>query len=233
MRYTILTGLWILGGSGAALEAQVILTSGSPPQAIPDGTATGLSSTLNFPPSGSLPVISAVTVTLSLGVPEGKTGWIGDIYAYVQHGSGISVLLNRPGRSTTNPDGYPDAGPISVTFADDAVNGDIHTYRTQLNGNEDIGLSTPLSGYWQPDGRAVDPSTSLTTTYRNALLSGFKGMDAAGSWTLFLADLSSGGEFTLEGWTISLDPLAAVPEPGAAGVIGAGVLAFAIWRRRR
>lgn len=233
MKYTFLTGIWLLGASGSALDAQVILTSSSLPQAIPDGTATGLSSTLNLPPSGSLPVISAVTVTLSLIVPPGKTGWIGDIYGYLQHGSAMSVLLNRPGRSTTNPDGYPDGGPISLTFADSAANGDIHTYRAQLNGNEDTDLSTPLTGFWQPDGRAIDPATALTTTYRTALLSGFAGLDASGSWNLFLADLSSGGEFTLNAWSISIEQVAAVPEPGAAGVIGAGLLAFAVWRRRK
>jgi hypothetical protein len=38
---------------------------------------------------------------------------------------------------------------------------------------------------------------------RDALLGSFVGVNAAGRWTLFVADVSDGGEYRLESWTLT------------------------------
>ena len=57
----------------------------------------------------------------------------GDLFCYVTHSSGYSVLLNRVGRTAGNAFGYDDPG-LDVLFDDDAVN-DVHGYRQIVTGN--------------------------------------------------------------------------------------------------
>ena len=98
---------------------------------------------------------------------------------------------DRPGRTSTNPDGYLDAGLSNVVFADAASNGDIHNYQLVLNPN-----GSALTGTWQPDARNVNPATATDAAARSAFLSAFNGADAHGSWTLFIADFAAGGQGT-------------------------------------
>ena len=53
------------------------------------------SHTLN---SSGIANITSVTVTLDIGAGDGGTPYNGDYYVYLQHGSDISILLNRGGR---------------------------------------------------------------------------------------------------------------------------------------
>src|SRR5688572_4200414 len=86
---------------------------------VPDGNTTGWADTRTI--SGLAEEISDVNVTLNV-----SGGYNGDLYVYLQHDSGFSVLLNRVGRTTTTPFGYGDAG-LNVTFNDDAAQTtDIH-----------------------------------------------------------------------------------------------------------
>src|SRR5437762_12909329 len=60
-------------------------------------------------------------------------GWNGDLYAYLVHNSGFSVLLNRVGRSLAEGTsfGYSDAG-MNVTFDDQSSHTrDFHFYRSE------------------------------------------------------------------------------------------------------
>jgi hypothetical protein len=125
----------------------------------------------------------------------------------------------------------PDASANSFTLDDQAAH-DVHLYRTfsyTLNG------SGQLTGQWQPDGRGIDPlsiGSAFDGAARSNLLGGFNGLDGNGSWTLYLADVSSGGESTLVSWGLQITT---VPEPGVATFAGAA-LAGVIWlaaRRRR
>jgi len=207
--------------------AAVVITSAPLNLAIPDQSNTGLAQTLAVPDSF---VLGSVSVSLNLSVPAGETGWLGDLYAYVQHDTGLAVLLNRPGRNTGNLAGYADSQSASLTFSDTAANGDIHSYRLTLNGDETIALTSPLTGTWQPDGRATDPGSALTDDARTATLTGFNGLNANGTWTLFVADLSTGGRFQLDSWELQATP---VPEPAWFGLAFGGLLAgLACWRRR-
>ena len=185
--------------------------------AIADGNASGASDvrTLN----SAITAIESLTVSLDI---SGEFN--GDLYAYLRHDSGFSVLLNRPGRSAETPSGYGDSG-LTITLSDSALNGDIHNYRDVITPT----AGSALTGVWQPDSRNVDPSVVLDSSARTAPLSGFAGLNASGDWTLFVADLQSGGTSTLNSWSMEIVP---VPEPhGYALVVGAGLLVLAFLRR--
>lgn len=235
-RIWLLAGSMILSGHliapQSARAAVVTFESGLLSQLIPDDTDTGLSSTISLTDPG---FVESVGVRLELSVPEGATGWFGDLYAYLRHEDGFSVLLNRPGRTAAAPFGYDDGQDAALTFIDHALNGDVHGYRTVLGGSESTSLVGALIGEWAPDGRAVDPAQAWDTTPRTALLGGFAGHSLAGNWTLFVADLSSGGQYRLDRWALDFETgVSAIPESeGALAVAGLGLLVIAGWRSWR
>ena len=175
--------------------------------AIPDNDDVGFTDTRNVSIPGMTEIVS-VTVNLNF-----SGGWNGDLYAYLVHGSGFSVLLNRPGRSTGAPDGSATVG-MDITF-DDGAFSDIHTAIPMSGGS--------VNGIYQPDGRSTDPLVVLNTDARPAMLSNFIGIDPNGLWTLFVADQSAGETSTLQSWSMSIT---AVPEPGVAAfaILGSGLL---------
>lgn len=217
--------------AGMLLLAQPSVPAQPPPDsftfsvglAVPDGDLSGLADTRQLP-SGPAP-IQSVAVTLQLS-PLGDGGFFGDLYATLTRpADGYAVLLNRPGRSTERPFGYSDGGPVQVTLTDSAP-ADIHQYRLVLNGDEAMPLNGPLTGLWQPDGRAVDPLEVLDTHPRTATLASFSGAELAGDWILFVADVSTGGEFRLDAWTLEVTY---IPEPGSGVLLG---LALTFWLGR-
>lgn len=163
----------------------------------------------------SLPFeVRKLTVHLSM---TGSSAFNGDLYAHLSHVDHLAVLLNRPGRTASNASGYGDPG-INIQLDDEAENGDVHFYRRRLFGNDQTPLSTALTGTWAPDGRTANPLTVSESDPRIALLEGFKGMSAAGTWTLFAADLEQTGTAGLTGWTLgfTLDPTSLIfeiPQP--------------------
>jgi hypothetical protein len=187
---------------------------------VPDGTG-GLARTMEItaPP---LP-IAELRVTLDLSGPD---GFVGDLYATLQHESGaFAVLLNRPGRDAGLPDGYDDRG-LRVTF--DFYGPDIHTYRDTLGGPPAGGL---LTGTWSADGRTADPDDVVTGSPRSALLSSFVGLEPSGEWILFIADVNPGGQVFLNNWSLDITP---VPEPSQGALLlgGLGVVILRLRRRR-
>jgi subtilisin-like proprotein convertase family protein len=217
----------------SASAAAVVFDSGPVGLEIPDDSATGVVSLITVPDAG---VVASVSVQFELSVPAGQTGWLGDLYAYLRHADGFAVLLNRPGRTGVNPFGYADSQSVQVTFADSAAHGDIHSYRTALNGSESGSLVGALLGSWAPDGRNVGPDAVTDTTPRTALLDGFAGHSVAGDWILFVADLSGGGQHRLDRWALNFElQSAAVPEAATGGAaLGVGLLALTAlpWLRR-
>ena len=193
-------------------------------QVVPDGSTVGLSDRRTI-----IADFTAVTsVTVSLNIAGGING---DLYVQLTHRSGFTVLLNRVGRTASNPFGYADAG-MNIQFQAGApAVGDIHEYRLTLSGSESTPLGGPLTGIWMPDGRAVDPGLSLDTDPRTALLSSFNGLDPNGEWTLFVADVDGGGVSTLRSWGLEVQ---GVPEPGTSSLILASLcLCFVSARSRR
>jgi subtilisin-like proprotein convertase family protein len=205
--------------SASAPAALLTLSSGTLNTAIPDGNVNGLQSTLTF---NDVDFNYVLDVNVRLNI---SGGYNGDLYVYLTHGSGFSVLLNRTGRTGSDAFGYSDAG-FSITL-DDAAGTDIHNY----GGNG----GAALTGTWQPDARNVNPATVLNTDPRSAFLSAFNGLDPNGGWTLFVADLSGGDQSLLVSWELDIT---AVPEPTtvALGIFG-GLLALGggwrLWQRKR
>jgi subtilisin-like proprotein convertase family protein len=193
---------------------------------IPDFDSNGLISVINVNTGGKY--VQSVEVSL---VTSG--GWNGDLYAYLQHSSGatsvLSVLLNRPGRTAGDEAGSGTSG-MNVVFSDSASL-DLHTAISPS-------FDQFVTGTYQPDARAADPSGVTGSSPRSLFLSGFTGMLADGDWTLFIADLAVGDTATLASWSLSLvtsdSPVAAIPEPsefllGAVPALMAGLL---LMRRR-
>jgi hypothetical protein len=191
--------------------------------AIPDGNPVGV--TEQFAVSGLSGGISNVEVQLNI-----SGGLNGDLYAYLVSPSGqMAVLLNRSGLSAGNPVGYADAG-LDVTL-DALTTNNIHYYQngsyTTQNGQ--------LTGTWAADGRKINPQSSgslFDSTSPAFGLNIFLGPDATllnGTWTLFVADLASGGGSPSLNQAVL--GVTTVPEPAFAALVAMG--AGAVWFLRR
>ena len=136
--------------------------------------------------SGTVSDVAAGYPVLGLTVTLSiNGGYNGDLYAYLVAPNGTRVgLMNQPGVGV-NGFGASGAG-MNITLQDAAtVNGSIQ--------NETGGAV--LSGAYNAAGS----------------LANFNGSVADGTWTLFFADMSSGGgTSTLNSWSLEIT---AVPEP--------------------
>lgn len=215
----VAAGLWLGTGAQGAL---INLASGTLNATIPDANTDGYQSTLTFNNSYYDRVLD-VNVKLHF-----SGGYNGDLYVYLTHGSGLSVLLNRVGRTSADAVGYGDAG-FNITL-DDGAGADIHTYGGN-GGNQ-------LTGVWQPDARHVNPATVTDGSSRTAYLDTFDALNPNGTWTLFIADLSGQEQSTLVSWELDIT---AVPEPttlalgifSALAALGCGWRAWRFLRRKR
>ena len=202
-----------------SVRAQVTEVFGTAPNvSILDNNLAGVSSSQLI--NSSILSITDVDVHVTI-----TGGWNGDLFLYLVHNGGFSVLLNRPGRTAADGFGYSDAG-FNIDFDDAAANGDVHYYRTVLNP-----AGSFLTGVWAPDARTSVPSATVDIAPRSAFLSAFNGQDPDGTWTVFAADLSPGGISTLSDWSLRITGV--VPETsGVYGGVAVGLLGLAMWFRR-
>jgi subtilisin-like proprotein convertase family protein len=160
---------------------------------IPDGNPVGVKfvGTVSDIPAGF--TVSGLTVGLNI-----SGGYNGDLYAYLVAPNGtLVVLLNQPGVSV---DGWGASGA-------GMGNGSVNSFMLSDSGNTSIQNET--SG-----------SVLLGTYSAAGSLVSFNGSVADGTWTLYFADLSSGGgTSTLDSWSLNIE---AVPEPVnvALGIFG-------------
>jgi hypothetical protein len=175
---------------------------------IPDDNFSGWTDTRTVSGNTGLTVAN-VQVTLDV-----VSGWNGDLYGYLVHDTGFVVLLDRVGKDGLNPFGFGNAGFTAVTLWD----GQGHSL-IQTNGT--YGASSPLS-------------TGNYTSSDGTLHTAFDGLAVDGSWSLFLADLSSGDISQITGWTLTIT---AVPEPTTWAILIFGTVfggvRYASWRKGR
>jgi len=182
------------GGSAPvsrALDSVETFSSGRSVGPIPDGNPVGVTFVGTVSDIPAGFTVSGLTVNLNI-----SGGYNGDLYAYLMAPNGTAVvLLNQPGVSDSNPFGASGAG-MNITLQDaTSVHGSI---QSETSGSV-------LSGSYNAAGTLVS----------------FNGSVADGTWTLYFADLSSGGgTSTLDSWSLDIT---AVPEPGsvALGIFGA------------
>ncbi|HEV2696098.1 MAG TPA: PEP-CTERM sorting domain-containing protein [Verrucomicrobiae bacterium] len=207
--------------AGLAQGQTYTYSSGTLNTLIPDGNLNGMTT------SGTISgladaVITDVSVTLDI-----SGGFNGDLYAYlVGPGGQMAVLLNRVGMSSGNAFGYSDAG-FNITLNQSGAN--IHNYQSggtyTLTGGQ-------LTGTWAPDGRHIDPQSApsaFDAASTAANLAQFNNVNPNGSWTLFLADVSSGGQSTLVNWGLTV---VTVPEPQTWAMLAGGAATLLMFRRR-
>src|ERR1017187_7746356 len=111
LRMTATAMTLAMGPSGRAALYELQATGGGhyaaswsgPAQGIPDNDLSGVAFALDFAATGlHITDISVSIVTSS--------GWNGDLYAYLSHGSDYAVLLNRVGAVCNGADGYSTSG---------------------------------------------------------------------------------------------------------------------------
>jgi len=213
---TLAAGFFLVG----AAQADTTNTFTSVGSLIPDNDPNGIASSTNL--AGISGTVGSVVVSLDV-----TGGFNGDLYAYLAGPGGFVVLLNRSGVTAGNSVGYGDSG-YDVTFSDSAAY-NIHGYQADsptITGGV-------LGGAWQPDGRNIDPASSGSTfdsTSPSTPLSLLNGSTADGTWTLFIADMSPGGQATLVSWGLSV---VTVPEPQTWVLVAGGVVTLLALNRRR
>ncbi len=152
---------------------------------VPDNNFSGWSDSRSV---STMPAGTFVGLTVDLQLTG---GWNGDLYAYLVHSTGFSVLLDRVGVGVSGVSafGYGDAG-MNVNLA--ATGSSIHSYG---GGNT---FSASPTGSWLTDNTSGSLASFLSTTPN-------------GTWSLFIADLSGGGVTTVQSWGLQMD-IVAVPE---------------------
>jgi len=167
---------------------------------VPDNNFSGWSDSrsVSTMPAGTF---TSLSVNLQL-----SGGWNGDLYAYLVHDSGFTVLLDHVGVGVSGVSayGYGDAG-MNLTLA--ATGTSIHQY----------GGNATFSG---------SPSGTFQTDNTSGSLASFLSTSPNGTWSLFLADTSGGSVSTVQNWGLQMD-IVAVPEvetwiaAALAGMFGA------------
>ena len=175
---------------------------------IPDGNPCGMASEITV--SGAGRAVSHVTVTLN--VAGGRSG---DLYAYLSYHGTLVTLVNRVGTGGGDAFGSADSGFNNVTLG--STGSDVHW--ASAGGGA-------LTGSYLAVGRQIDPLSATASFKANGTVTldgSFAGVNPNGTWTLFIADLSTGGTSTLEGW--SLDITALPDHSPAPGRVGPGPVA--------
>lgn len=213
MKNTLYSLLAVLLIPGLSIAAMVSFDVN---QTIPDNDPIGIQNSQTL--SGYSGAIVSLQVELVIS-PLNFGGWTGDYFVTLQHDSGFSVLLNRPGVVSGDNLGYGDNG-FNMVF--DEGGDDVHLYQSFAFSLDGIGA---LIGTWSPDGRVTDPLSVLETDPRPAALSSFTGLDPNGLWTLFVADNNFNGDGQLVSWGLNVNTTS-IPEPSTLGLLATGLLLF-------
>ena len=205
MKQLTLIGLMTALLAAGVARATLYTESFTTGTAIPVGNPVGvaLSETVSGIPAGL--TVGGLTVGLNI-----SGGYNGNLYAYLVAPNGTLVtLMNEPGVGV-NGFGASGAG-MNITLQDGVVSNPDNIANIQNETSSSV-----LSGSYNAAGS----------------LAGFNGSAAGGTWTLFFADLGSGGGSSeLNSWSLGIT---AVPEPAnaALAVLGGLVAVKYFWQRR-
>ena len=198
----------LVGSAGAAVVVDENWAVGA---AIPEGSPVGMTASQTFTGLSSSPITDvSVNLDISGGYNAGLYGYL--VLQDANGSTATEILLNSVGTTPSNPFGSSGSG-FNVTLSDGGTaNGSIH------------GATGIPTGIWQPDSA-------------NTLDATFGGLTANGTWTLFLADLSTGGgTSTLVSWGLDINTVS-VPEVANTGMIsglgGLMLVAGGAFRRAR
>jgi hypothetical protein len=185
---------------------------GGPSYPVPDGNPNGVWSSVSV--QGAGPILADISVSLSL-----SGGYNGDLYAYLSFDGRMVPLLNRIGLSSSNPFGWNGPG-LTTTLADTAAS-NIHAAGNGF-----------LSGTYRPDGQNVSPLSlpgSFNAGGGTITLNGtFAGLNPNGDWSLFVADMVTGGNGpVVNGWSLNLT---IVPEPSTLALVLLGLMSMRLWK---
>lgn len=204
----------------ARSQTNYTFSSGTLNTVIPDANPVGISSSTTV--SIGFGYITNVSVNLNI-----TGGFNGDLYAYLAGPAGqFAVLVNRVGVTSGDPFGYFDAG-FNITL--DSSGSNVHNYQS---GAYTI-TSGQLVGTWAADGRNISPLSApamFDSASTAANLASFNNTTPNGTWTLFIADLSGGGQSTLVSWGLTVST---VPEPQTWAMLAGGAGMLLMFRRRR
>lgn len=171
---------------------------------IPDGNATGASSTITIPTSSNFSITN-ITVTLNNLIHS----YVGDLIAnltYVPTNTTVS-LFNRIRRP---PSTLGDSSNFNGTYSfNDAFTGDL--WSVAASGGSTFNIP---SGNYFPTG--ANSSTVVP------MLTSLGGSQTAGDWRLTISDLATNDTGSLGSWTLNLEgtPLAPVSVPESNSVLG-------------
>jgi hypothetical protein len=191
---------------GVSARAGVVTVT--PDKNIPVGNPLGITSTITESGLASSPI--KVTVGLDI-----TGGYNGALYGYLSYDGMIVSLLNRPGVTSHNPLGALGSG-LNVTLSDGA-------------GYQNINTASETPGVQFGGGatyNAAGGSAAFGTAFNGTI-------NPDGTWTLFLANLSSGsGQSELVSWSLGIT---AVPEPVdmALGIFAGLLVLGGLWRTER
>jgi len=209
----------ISSANGAVVYNQTFSSGFANSGYVPDNNPSGWADSRTV--SGLAAGQSITSVQVSLNIAG---GWNGDLYGYLSYqpaggGTGrLLVLLDRVGQPGVTG-GYGDTG-FQITLSDAGA----HPIENYQNYSYTTSPSGQVQGTWQAnDGSATFGGVGGT----------FTGLDPNGTWTLFLADQSTGDQSAVTSWSLQI---AAVPEPttwamAGFGLMFAGTGAFRWWRK--
>ena len=194
--------------------------------AVPDANVVGMKSSQSVDLGTLTGTTTAeiVNVNVRLNI---SGGYNGDLFGYLvlqsaDNSTTTAILLNRVGTTSTDPFGYNTSG-FNVTLSGDTTAGyaNIHSVSSPV---------TDGSTFYLADGRVANPNTVTDATTPTAGLNVLNGKNANGTWTLYLADFSSGDTSTLVSWGLDIS---VVPEPVTWAIIIFGSLLLAVLARRQ
>jgi subtilisin-like proprotein convertase family protein len=146
------------------------------PLAIPDGVLTGITGTLTIP-------AAATILDANVRISTTHT-WIGDLTFRLTNGTTSTILVDRPGRTTT---GFGCSGNnIDDNFVDDEGAGG--TWESSC-------ASDPANPAYPAGARLIGGDTPITGN--PTLLTAYDGASTAGTWSLNVSDAATPDTGTL------------------------------------